>query len=281
MKQATGVRSGYLDIDGGRLFYEVGGKGRPLVLVHAGVADLRMWDEQVPAFGEQYRVIRYDERFAGRSRTGEVPFSRRQDLLDLLDHLGAEHIYLLGCSRGGQLAIDFTLEFPERVEALIAVAPGISGYVAAPTENEMPIWEEGERLEKAEDWERLVDLEVRVWVDGIGQPPGRVDRAIRERVRKMNLPNYVDHPENLAGLSKQLDPPAAERLDEIRVPTLAIVGDLDASGVLSAVDKIANEVPGAHQAVIPGTAHMLNMERPREFNRLVLDFLKGIRRPPD
>jgi 3-oxoadipate enol-lactonase len=280
VKQATGSRSGHLDLEGARLYYEVEGSGDPLVLVHAGIADLRMWDEQVPAFAEHYRVIRYDERFAGRSRTDEVSFSRRKDLADLVDHLGGERIYLLGCSRGGQLAIDFALEYPDRIDALIPVAPGISGYVTEVPESQKPIWDEGERLERDEDWEALVDLEVRVWVDGIGQPSDRVDQTIRERVREMNLPNYVDHPENLAGLSKQLEPPAVDRLHEIRVPTLAIVGNLDASGVRSAVDKVANEVPGAHRAVIPGTAHMLNMERPEEFNRLVLDFLKGIRPPP-
>jgi 3-oxoadipate enol-lactonase len=281
VQQATGSHSGHLDLEGAHLYYEVEGSGNPLVLVHAGIADLRMWDEQVPAFAEHYRVIRYDERFAGRSQTDEVPFSRRKDLADLLDHLGAERIYLLGCSRGGQLAIDFALEYPDRIDALIPVAPGISGYVTEVPENQKPIWDEGERLETAEDWEALVDLEVRVWVDGIGQPSDRVDPAIRQRVREMNLPNYVDHPENLAGLSKQLEPPAVGRLGEIEAPTLVIAGALDAPGVLSAVDKIANEVPGAHKAVIPGTAHMLNMERPSEFNRLVLGFLKGIQRPPD
>jgi pimeloyl-ACP methyl ester carboxylesterase len=281
VKHPTGSRSGYLDLEGGRLYYEVAGNGPPLVLVHAGVADLRMWDAQVPAFAEQYRVIRYDERFAGRSRTREVPFSRRKDLIDLLDDLEAERISLVGCSRGGQLAIDFTLEYPDRVDALIAVAPGISGYVTEPSETEKPIWEEGDRLETAQDWDALVDLEIRAWVDGIGQQSDRVDPAIRERVREMDLPNYVDHPENLAGLSKQLDPPAVARLREIRVPTLAIVGDLDASGVRAAVDTIEREVPGARKVVIPGTAHMLNMERPDEFNRAVLEFLKGIRRRPD
>lgn len=280
MKPATGSDSGQLDLEGGHLYYEVAGSGHPLVLVHAGIADLRMWEEQVPAFAEHYRVIRYDERFAGRSRTEEVHFSRRKDLADLLDHLRAERIHLLGCSRGGQLAIDFALEYPDRVDALIPVAPGISGYVTEASESEKPIWEEGERLEAAEDWDALVDLEIRAWVDGIGQPADRVSRAIRERVREMNLPNYIDHPENLAGLSKQLEPSAVERLSEITAPTLVIVGDLDAPGVRSAVDKIANEVPGAHKAVISGTAHMLNMERPDEFNRLVLGFLKGIAPPP-
>jgi pimeloyl-ACP methyl ester carboxylesterase len=210
-----------------------------------------------------------------------VPFSRRKDLLDLLDHLGAERTCLLGCSRGGQLVIDFVLGYPERVEALIAVAPGISGYVTEPSEIERPIWAESDRLETAEDWDALVDLEIRVWVDGIGQPPDRVDPAIRERVREMDLPNYVDHPENLAGLSQQLEPPAIDRLGEIRVPTLAIVGDLDASGVRAAVDRIERDVPGARKVVIPGTAHMLNIERPAEFNRAVLEFLRGIRPRPD
>ena len=112
----------------GRLAYEVEGEGHPLTLIHAGLAHLRMWDEQVPAFAERYRVIRYDTRGFGRTTTDDVEFSNRDDLRALLDHLGVERTHLLGLSRGAQIALDFTLESPERVSSLVWVAGGVGGF---------------------------------------------------------------------------------------------------------------------------------------------------------
>src|SRR5688500_18397204 len=97
--------SGFLDVPGGRPYYEVDGEGHPLTLVHAGIANLRMWDDQVPAFAERYRVIRYDTRGFGRTETEDVSFSNRADLAALLDHLEAPSTYLVGASRSGQIAL--------------------------------------------------------------------------------------------------------------------------------------------------------------------------------
>src|SRR5690349_8638123 len=115
MTTDTQTTRDYLPVEGGQLYYEVTGAGHPLVLIHAGVADLRQWDEQVAAFAPHYRVIRYDTRGFGKTRTEPVAFSNRQDLYELLTHLGVEKAYLIGNSRGGQIAFDFTLEHPEMV----------------------------------------------------------------------------------------------------------------------------------------------------------------------
>src|SRR5690242_4972987 len=120
--------AGYAPVENGQLYYEVAGEGYPLVLIHAGIANSRMWDAQVEAFAQRYRVIRYDTRGFGKTRTEETSYSNRQDLYDLLNHLGVEKAYVLGLSRGGQIAIDFTLEHPKMVAALIPVAAGFSGF---------------------------------------------------------------------------------------------------------------------------------------------------------
>jgi len=114
--------NGFTDVPAGRLYYEVEGEGPPLTLVHAGVAHLRMWDLQAADWAERYRVIRYDTRGFGRTQCEDVPYSNRADLAALLDHLGVSRTHLLGASRGGTIAIDFTLEHPARVASLIAVA---------------------------------------------------------------------------------------------------------------------------------------------------------------
>ena len=263
--------TGFVEVSGGRLYYEATGGGHPLTLLHAGVAHLRMWDGQVAAFAERYRVIRYDQRGFGRTTTEDVPFSNRQDLADLLGHLGVERTHLLGLSRGGRIAVDFTLERPEMVSALIAVAPGLGGFEAPPEAQAEVDWSEVERLLEAKEWEALVEREVEIWGDGPGGPRGRLDPDVRRRLLEMGLENYRrEQPE---GQPQVLDPPANGRLAEIRVPTLVVWGDRDTADTKAACERIVAGIPGARRVVVPGVAHMVNMERPEEFARLVLDFL--------
>ena len=129
--QSLNPESGFVDVEGGKLYYEAAGEGHPLVLIHDSVGNRTMWDGHFEELAKKYRVIRYDTRGYGKTTTEPVSYSNRQDLLDLLDHLGVDKAYLIGVSRGGQIAIDFTLEHPERVDALIPVAAGLSGYEPA------------------------------------------------------------------------------------------------------------------------------------------------------
>jgi len=268
------VTQGYLDVEGGRLYYEVAGQGHPLVLIHAGVGDRTMWDDQWGPFAQRYRVIRYDTRGFGKTTTEDVSFSDRQDLYDLLKYLGVEKTHLLGASRSGRIAIDFTLEHPEMVDALITLAAGFSGYQGAPNEEEMRLFDQVDELEQKQDFAALTDLEVRIWVDGFGRS-GQADPNVRERVREMVLTNYERRqPE---GKPVGLKPPAAGRLSEIKVPTLVIVGDHDVSATQDMAVALEEGIPVARRVVFPGTAHMLNMERPEEFNRVVLDFLGDLK----
>jgi pimeloyl-ACP methyl ester carboxylesterase len=124
------------------------------------------------------------------------------------------------------------------------------------------------------DIERLVDLDVRMWVDGPGQPAGRVDPQIREQVRQMDRESYAHN--LIDGKPQPLAPAAIGRLEEIRVPTLVVLGDLDTTGVLAVADILTRRIPGARRVVFPGTAHMLTMEEPAEFARIVLDFLTAV-----
>lgn len=271
--QATG---GTLEAAGGPLYYEVAGEGHPLLLVHAGIADRRMWDDQWEEFSRRYRVIRYDLRGYGNTPLLDQGYSNRQDIHDLLTRLGVDKTYIIAVSRGGQIATDFTLEHPEMVDALVLVGAGMSGWEseAEPTPEEKQAFEEGEEAETKEDWERVADLDVRVWVDGFGRPGGQGDQKVREKVRQMCIENY--RKPYGSGQPVVLDPPAAGRLAEIRVPVLVLIGEYDNSGAHAVSDAYAGGISGARKVVIEGTAHVPNMEKPEEFNRLVLDFLAGI-----
>jgi 3-oxoadipate enol-lactonase len=258
----------YLDIPCARLYYEVDGAGPPVLLLHAGVAHLRMWDEQVAAWRDRFQLIRYDQRGYGRTTTDDVAYSNRDDIRRLLDHLGIDGASVIGLSRGGQIATDFTIEQPDRVNALVAVAAGLGGHQMPDDGIE---WEEIDKLETAKQWPELVERETQIWTDGIGQPTTRVDPDVRRRMVEWNLENY--RAEQPASQAQPLIPAAADRLREIQVPTLVAWGTLDTAGVISACQRIAAEVPGARSHVFEGVAHMVNLERPAEFNRLVGDFL--------
>jgi 3-oxoadipate enol-lactonase len=263
---------GFVEAEGARIYYEVEGNGPPLTLIHAGVANLRQWDPQLPAFAERHTVIRYDTRGFGRTSTENVAFSNRADLIAVLDHLAIERTHLLGTSRGGSIAIDATLEFPERIRSLIVVAGGVGGYDAPSTPEEEAVWNEMMRREEARDWDYLVEAETAVWVDGPGQPPDRVTANLRETVHDWIAASYRDHGDE-DPQPRPLDPPANGRLGEIAVPLLAIVGTYDSSGTVQTSRHLAAEVADARLELFEGVAHMVNLERPDRFSRVVLDFL--------
>ncbi len=113
--------AGFADIGGASLYYEVAGAGHPLILLHEGFADSRMFDDQIAAFAARYRVIRYDRHGSGRSGVPTVPYTHHDALRDLLRHLDVGQASVLGLSTGGAVAIDFTLAYPEIVDTLIPV----------------------------------------------------------------------------------------------------------------------------------------------------------------
>jgi pimeloyl-ACP methyl ester carboxylesterase len=271
-------QSRFIDVPGGRLKVVDEGEGPPILLVHSAIVDLRSWDDVVPRLVEAgYRAIRYDVRGYGESTTDDVDFSNRADLLAVLDAVGAERAALVGNSRGGQIALDALVESPERFVALVWVAGGVTGFDPGdPTAEEMPYWEEGDRLEQAGDADGMADLDVRIWVDGMGQPPTRVPARIREAVRMMDLPLVT--PGRVFGKPIPLDPPTNGRLGTIRVPVVAVAGKLDTSGTRAAALRIGQAVPGAKVVLLDGVAHMIGMEVPDTLATIIVDALAPLPR---
>lgn len=270
-------RSGFVDVPGGRLYYEADGSGHPLLLIHGNLGDLRMWEDDVPTFAERYRVIRFDRRGFGRSETEQVPFSNRADALAVLRHArpGAGRCHLIGQSMGGTIALDLAIERPEVVDALVLVNAGTSGFRAQlPADVTPPPFEEMERLWETKSWERLADLETQVWVDGWGQPPTRIDPELRDRVHDWILTTY--RAENNEGEPEPLDPPASGRLAEVHAPTLVMIGAADEPGGVINGRRVADLVDGARLVEFPDAAHMLHLEQPKRFIQLTLEFLSEV-----
>jgi 3-oxoadipate enol-lactonase len=265
-------QTGFVDVGNAQLYYEELGTGDPVVMIHGGLLDRRMWDGQFVVFAQKHRIIRYDARGHGLSKAGNGTFSHHEDLKRLLDALKIEKAAIMGLSMGGYIAIDFALAYPERVNALILAAPGLTGYKF---DSEV-LRKNNEALNRAaqdNDLKMLVEYFQRSWTDGPARTPAQVDPAVREKVRQMSMETLRSR--NRESREIRLEPAAIGRLTEINAPTLAVVGDLDMPDILEIVTLIEKNVKGARKVIIGGVAHMVNMERPAEFNRVVLDFLAG------
>jgi pimeloyl-ACP methyl ester carboxylesterase len=258
-----------MEIGDGEIYYEATGEGPVLVLIHGGWIDRRMWAPQIEALSRDFRVLCYDVRGHGLSTHATAQSSSHEDLAELLTRLGIERAAVMGLSLGGFIAIDFALAHPDRITALIPVASGMSGYEFS----DSTMSEYGSELNAAfgsQDYALAVEIFLRAWTDGPRRAPEEVDTAVREQVRHMVMDGLPP-----GGGQQALEPPAIGRLEEIDVPTLAIVGGIDMPDVLAIANQIEERIAGARKVVIPGAAHMVNMERPDEVNRLVREFLLG------
>jgi pimeloyl-ACP methyl ester carboxylesterase len=270
------TRNGVAEVNGARIAYDVAGSGPPVLLLHAGLGDRRMWDAQVPAFAEHFTVVRFDARGFGETRKPNASFSPYADAIGLLDHLRIEQAHFVGVSLGSQTAIEAAIAAPERVSALVAVAAR-TGTPVSPALRAG--WQRVDELYEAGDIDGAVEYELRMWVDGPDRGPDAVDPEMRERVREMNAALFTRDDE--AGEEIPLDPPVAGPLAEISAPTLILYGDKDVMDVRDAAAPLVNAIPGARLAVIQDAAHLPQMERPELFNEIVLGFLLGLGSTPE
>jgi 3-oxoadipate enol-lactonase len=207
-----------------------------------------------------------------RSVTHTKEFNRRDDLLALFDHLNIDRAILMGCSMGGGGALDFTFEHPERVKALILVAAGMSGEPSDPEMQKQ--YAEQDAAFEAGDFDKVIDLELAMWVDGPLRTPDQVPAHVREQVRKMELANLKIDTDGYK--SATLEPPAYNRLHEIKTPTLVIYGTGDQPRVITNGQKLAREIPNAQLVIFEGLGHLPNLEKPEEVNRAIETFLSTV-----
>ena len=271
--------SGHIPVNGGQIYVEAtGDPSTPaLLFIHAGVADCSMWGAQVEYFAPRYRVVRYDTRGYGQTTMDDVEFANHADAAAVLDHLGIAKAVLIGCSRGGGIAIDFTLEYPQRTLALVTVASGPAGFPYKPEDNDLTrfintTFEAMETAWTARDWETLAALDVRLWGDGPSQPEGRMAAPLREKMQRMCLDRYRSWTTD--GKPIELQPPAFERLGEIKVPMLIVDSDLDLPAMPAMAEAMQRAVPHAQRVTIHDAAHLPSMERPDAFNAALDDFLR-------
>ncbi len=257
------------------LFHDRRGAGPAVVLLHAGVADSRMWEPNRARLGAGRTLVTVDLRGFGRSPWGTGPFSHPSDVLAVLDELGVAQAAVVGASFGGAVALDLALAYPERVSALALAAPALGGWDWSP--DQRAFGRQEDELLEAGDLEGAVELNVRRWVDA-GRSPDRVDPGVRSLVAEMQrhafeLALEAFSTETEPGPELELEPPAAGRLHEIRCPALVVLGTLDVPDMLAIGARLETGLPDVRVETLAGVAHLPNLESPAAFDELVSSFL--------
>jgi 3-oxoadipate enol-lactonase len=244
------------------LEWDEAGAGPPVLLLHSGITDRRMWDPQMASLAETHRVIRFDARGFGESGRATAPYSGHDDAVAILDAAGVASAAVVGSSMGGAAAIDLAIAHPERVSALVAVGIGPRGRT--PDDQLRAGWEAVERAYESGDIERAIDLDTAMWVP---DPPAYA------QVRAWNAAIFARAEEDSQEFEVELDPPAVDRLHEIGCPVLAVAGDRDQPFMVEGARVLADGVAYGRLVVMPGLTHLPSLEAPEAFDRILLDFL--------
>ncbi len=259
---------GYVNVNGTRLYYEIAGAGQAVVLLHGFTLDTRMWDDQFLSLAQHFRVVRYDLRGFGKSDvpTGE-PYSHVEDLRALLDHLAVPQAHLVGLSKGGAIAIDFALIYPQHTAALVLIDTVLGGFS----------WSAAGSARDALVWQRASEAGIAAakasWLAHPLFVPAHRQPAVAARLAQIVADYSGWHFVN-ANPEQGLTPPAAQRLAELTMPVLAIAGEEDTPDFRQITELIGQRLPQAQQFVVPGVGHMANMEAPEEVTAAVLTFFQ-------
>ena len=253
--------------------YDVSGRAGPaIVFIHGWSHNLSVWDDQVAALSSRNRVVRFDTRGYGKSTGFSDPSADPQDLLTLLEALHIPSAYIVGHSRGGDVALRFAAAYPQRTKGLVLYGAFPEGVAAPP--------------EVGQFFASLPDIARKNGLDSVGKlllasdiawvPPGRTD--VLERYRRLWTSYSGKDLLNPQPESHRVPVPTADQIKMMRVPTLVIVGDHEAPFIAAAADSLAKWIPGAKKVVIPNAGHGAHFAQPASFNSALMDFIFGVER---
>ena len=265
-QQSPRQRETFVEVNGARLYYEeCGSAPRAVVLVHDGVLDSSVWDDVWPEFCKHFHTIRYDRRGYGRSPAATQRFYATDDLSSILHHLKLNRVTIVGSSHGGEISINFALDHPEMVEDLVLVGAVVGGmpYTKHFLERGDAL---GMPLEKGDVKEAVAAATRDKYLTAAGSD------AARKRMAEILLANPQDltHPEMELPVK-----PALPRLGEIHIPTLLLLGDADIPDVHVHAGALEAGIPKARLEVINNAGHLMYLEKPIEFSRIVIEFLES------
>jgi 3-oxoadipate enol-lactonase len=250
---------------------DVQGEGPPVVLLHAGLTDSRLWEPQLRSFPQSHSVLRVDLPGFGNSPLETNPVSFRGAVRDAMDAEGIDRAALVGVSLGGNTALELALESPERVSALVLVGAGLPDHEWS--EEVTAFFADEEAALERGDLDAAVDANLRMWLAGPRRSLDDMDPAIRMLVGEMQRQAFRQQKGHEDVRMLRLEPPASERLGDVNIAAQVLTGDDDVPDIHRIADRLAAGISGAERATIAGAAHLPSLDRPEEFDRIVLDFL--------
>lgn len=254
----------FVDVEGSKLYYEECGTGpEAVVLIHDGIVHSAVWDDVWPTFCKRGHTIRYDRRGYGRTPASTAWYTETEDLAALLRHRKVTRAILVGSSHGGELSIDFTLQYPSLVRQLVLVGAVVSGlpnndhFLNRGIANSQP-FDKGDVPGGLSNWAK----------DKYLLAPGH--DAAKKRLLDLLTANPQDMTHSDYARPTQA---ALPRLKEIRIPTLILTGDADIPDVHAHAGAIEAGIPGSKRVILPETGHLMYLEKPAEFSRAVITFI--------
>jgi pimeloyl-ACP methyl ester carboxylesterase len=255
------------------LYYEVEGEGPTLLFIHAGVADSRMWQEQMGLGG--FRSVAFDQRGFGKTTWIPGPYADHHDVLSVMDHLGIDSAVLVGCSLGAGVAMHVALETPSRVDGLVLVGAAAGGWEPRNGWEESEIWEQVEAAAESGDIDTVVELDAKIWLAGQGRQLEDIDPPLTHLFYEMDRIPAGTEAER-SEYVEPFDPPVNNRLEEIEAPTLVVVGSHDEADLIESAWYLADRLSDRPPAIIQNAAHLPSLERPGVFNQVLREYLATV-----
>ncbi len=262
-------KSGFLQLDNAKIYYESFGKGEAVVLIHAGVTDSRMWNFQIEDLSKQFQVIRYDMRGYGKSSVPESAFNPNLDLLALLDSFNIDKANLVGISLGAFQAVDFLTNYPDRVKSLIISGPGFPDWPMSKVILDKHIEFSKYVAEKGADSAINKMLTDPFWSKSIPAKNYPKGRELFIKVLNENKNSFT-----VNWQFRKFTFNLKDKLSEIKCPTLMFRPENEMPSVIPICDTIKDKIENLKILEVKDASHLLNMEKPEEFNKGIIDFLK-------
>lgn len=275
--RSTGAQGRYAEVNGVRVYYETQGSGPALVLIHGWAINSDYWDDQIPAFREKYRVIRYDRRGYGRSSGDPDLTADPVDLRELLALLGVQRAHLVGHSMGTTTALAFAVQYPQNVSAMVLTgAAGVSDYSPERAGGVQNAPAERRRIARTMGLDSL-------WAITLRNPPFTSDTITAEQharsVRMLATYRATDLLQDTrpSGQTRRV---VMADLPNVHVPTLFLLGERETRPTLEATAELARRIPKAKRILLPDAGHLVSLSKVAAYNAAVLQFLAEVDRPP-
>lgn len=264
------ISTGFAPAGKAQVYFESVGEGRPVVFVHAGIADSRMWEPQFQDVPEGFQFVRLDLRGFGNTRLPKEEYTDCEDVLAVMDHLEIDKAVVVGCSIGAEVGLDLVALATYRLNGIVLIGASAPGFEPPSSEYQSPQWPEAIQAFESGDLERVAELEAEIWVVGRGRERTAVDADVMNLVREMDLEALKTE----ARRDERRKAPQLEALPRVDIRTLIVVGEHDLPQLIEASEHLDETIEHSSRVVIEGAAHLPSLEQPEAFNKAFLAFLQ-------